>query len=61
MDRPRLSSVERVRVELRLPPSTARALYRYAADSGVTLSQAGAKLIESGLVNHEHCADIGLD
>lgn len=49
MDRPKLRPVERVRVELRLPPSTARELYRYASNTESTLSDAGAALINVGL------------
>lgn len=54
MDRPSLGRVDRVRVELRLPPATARALYEYATGRAVSLSGAGAELIEAALEFHNH-------
>ncbi len=54
MDRPSLGRVDRVRVELRLPPATARALYEYATGRAVSLSGAGAELIEAALALRDH-------
>src|SRR5690625_312866 len=51
--RPRLRPRDIVRVELRLPQRAAEVLYWCAQDWNVSLSTAGAKLIELG---YEHAA-----
>jgi hypothetical protein len=49
MNRPELGTRDRVRVEFRLPRATAGAVYRCARRWDVSLSEAGARLIESRL------------
>jgi hypothetical protein len=46
--RPELGKRERVRVELRLPQASAEALYQCARDWNLSLSEAGARLIDLG-------------
>jgi len=41
--------LQRVRVELRLFPATAEALYQRAAEWNVSISEAGNRLIDAGL------------
>jgi hypothetical protein len=41
--------LQRVRVELRLFPATAEALYQRAAEWNVSVSEAGNRLIDAGL------------
>ena len=41
--------LQRVRVELRLFPATAEALYQRAAEWNVSVSEAGNRLIDTGL------------
>jgi hypothetical protein len=48
MDRPQLRPVDKLRVELRLPPRVAELLYLSAREWNVSLSEAGARLILSG-------------
>lgn len=48
MSRPRVHPRERVRVELRLPPQIAQMLYDSARQWDVSLSEAGARLIQLG-------------
>lgn len=48
MDRPRLGPLGKTRVELRLPPQVATMLYDCATEWHVSLSEAGARLIELG-------------
>lgn len=48
MDRPHLGPRGRLRVELRLPPQVAEMLYDSAREWHVSLSEAGARLIELG-------------
>jgi hypothetical protein len=50
MPRPRATKVQRVRVELRLNPAVAARLYDWASGKNHTVSEAGALLIERGLV-----------
>lgn len=50
MDRPRLAGRRRIRVELRLPSGAADVLYRLADVWDVSLSDAGARLIELGCI-----------
>lgn len=49
--RPELGPLEKLRVELRLPPQIAEMLYDSAQEWHVSLSEAGARLIERG---HAH-------
>jgi hypothetical protein len=49
MDRPELGSRDRMRVEFRLPRAVAEAAYQCARRWDVSLSEAGARLIVSGL------------
>lgn len=48
MDRPELGVRDRVRVEFRLPRASAEAAYRCAREWNVSLSEAGARLIDLG-------------
>lgn len=48
MRRPHLGPRDRVRVEFRLPRAVAEAAYHCAGEWDVSLSEAGARLIESG-------------
>lgn len=43
--------LQRTRVELRLFPATAEALYQRAEEWNVSVSEAGNRLIDSGLAN----------
>ncbi|MBS1696759.1 MAG: hypothetical protein JST91_31640, partial [Actinobacteria bacterium] len=43
--------LQRVRVELRLFPATAEALYQRAAEWNVSVSEAGNRLIDTGLAS----------
>ncbi len=52
MERPHLVPRDRVRVEFRLPPAVAETAYRCARQWNVSLSEAGARLIESGYEKH---------
>jgi hypothetical protein len=49
VDRPKLGSRDRMRVEFRLPRDVAEAAYQCARRWDVSLSEAGARLIVSGL------------
>lgn len=49
MNRPEFGSRDRVRVEFRLPRETADAVYSWSRKWNVSLSEAGARLIESRL------------
>ncbi len=49
MGRPQVKRPERIRVELRLDPTTAAALYESASRWNLSLSAAGNRLIEIGL------------
>lgn len=51
-ERPHLVPRDRVRVEFRLPPAVAETAYRCAREWNVSLSEAGARLIESGYEKH---------
>jgi hypothetical protein len=51
MNRPRAPRPQRVRVELRLYPATADALYHRAAAWNVSISEAGNRLLKAGLEN----------
>lgn len=48
MARPALGVRDRVRVEFRLPRATAEAAYQCAREWNVSLSEAGARLIDLG-------------
>jgi hypothetical protein len=50
MTRSRLGQRDRVRVELRLPRAVAEATYGCARDWNMSLSEAGSRLIEAGLM-----------
>ncbi len=49
MRRPQVKRPERIRVELRLDPATATALYESASRWNLSLSAAGTRLLEMGL------------
>lgn len=48
MDRPELGVRDRMRVEFRLPRASAEAAYQCAREWNVSLSEAGARLIDLG-------------
>lgn len=52
--RPRLSRPDRVRVELRLPRACAESAYRCAREWDVSLSEAGARLIDMAVAQLHH-------
>jgi hypothetical protein len=58
MSRPQPRRLQRVRVELRLFPTTAATLQLWADRWNVSVSEAGNRLIESGLVNVDGPAEI---
>lgn len=59
-DRPRRTHrLERVRVELRLPPDTAELLYRWADDRHLTLSAAATALLSASLADDGRLPEIG--
>jgi hypothetical protein len=49
MARPKNGRLSRTRVEFSLPPAVADAVYHYAKSADMSLSQAGAELLRSGL------------
>jgi hypothetical protein len=49
MARPKNGRLSRTRVEFSLPPAVADAVYQYAKSADMSLSQAGAELLRSGL------------
>jgi hypothetical protein len=53
MGRPQLGPRERLRVELRLSPEIAEMLYDSAQQWNVSLSEAGARLIQLGYGHNE--------
>lgn len=51
MDRPQVERPRRTRVELRMQPQTAEALYARAKKWNLTISDAGNRLVEMSLLH----------